>query len=511
MPSRSALCFFASTLIVLAPDTLQAQKAQKFSRVSAPVPGEYITSFIEPTAGAAAARENSLAEGMALVRAHGGTVFATYSSCLLGVAARMSDAAAHALAADPRVELVEENSIATETGSGVETLDREGFYWGLDRVDQIYPTTYPTPPNMPLPTYAYNLDGSDAAGHPGAHVYILDGFVRASHVELQNRIYPGHNVYPDGRSETTVCDCVAPPPEGSWTDPHATFIAGIIAGNVSGIAKGVAVHPVRVKGCCGETSSALICQGADWITGYRENPAVATLSLVIGGRSDQLDTCFTNMIASGVVAVVSAADAPHDACLDSPANLAAAITVARTNSVDTRPSDPSHPDDKGANSAYGSCIDVFAPGQSVWSSTADSDGTYNMLSGNSFAVPYVAGMAALFRSQQPFVTAQNVQDYIIKNAIQYNGVHGVAAPGLVQNPGTASPNRLLYARWEQRWFLIGTENCYAEFGTSCYSHTWSPPCPARPVWMKSCSTQGSACWSILSSTTVEEYQCSGAN
>lgn len=56
------------------------------------------------------------------------------------------------------------------------------------------------------------------------------------------------------------------------------------------------------------------------------------------------------------------------------------------------------------------------------------------------------------------------------------------------------------------WQRIGTENCYDLFMGPCSSHYFSPSCPSSPAG-KTCSSPGATCWSVRSSSYVEEYAC----
>ena len=55
------------------------------------------------------------------------------------------------------------------------------------------------------------------------------------------------------------------------------------------------------------------------------------------------------------------------------------------------------------------------------------------------ATPHVAGMAALYLSLHPSATPQQVRDAIVNNATNNK----------VTNPGTGSPNKLLYSMVKQ--------------------------------------------------------------
>lgn len=63
-------------------------------------------------------------------------------------------------------------------------------------------------------------------------------------------------------------------------------------------------------------------------------------------------------------------------------------------------------------------VDVFAPGQEIYSSTPDNN--YEMLQGTSMAAPMVAGVAALLRSYFPKLKAWEIKDIIIDSATKIN-------------------------------------------------------------------------------------------
>ena len=71
-----------------------------------------------------------------------------------------------------------------------------------------------------------------------------------------------------------------------------------------------------------------------------------------GSPSSSLDKAITNLINSGVTAVVAAGNDDTDASAFSPARVAAAITVGAITIADS----------KADYSNYGSVIDVWAPG-----------------------------------------------------------------------------------------------------------------------------------------------------
>jgi subtilisin family serine protease len=73
-------------------------------------------------------------------------------------------------------------------------------------------------------------------------------------------------------------------------------------------------------------------------------------------------------------------------------------------------------------------VDIFAPGQEIYSSTPDND--YEMLQGTSMAAPMVAGVAALLRSYFPKLKAWEIKKIIMDSATRINQK--------VIKPGTAN-------------------------------------------------------------------------
>ena len=189
------------------------------------------------------------------------------------------------------------------------------------------------------------------------------------------------------------------------------------------MAKEVRLVAVRVLNCSGSGSTSGVITGIDWVTANHATPAVANMSLG-GGVSTTLDTAVTRSIGSGVTYAVAAGNESANACNGSPSRVAGAITVGSTTSTDARSS----------FSNFGTCVDVFAPGSSITSSWSTSDTATNTISGTSMATPHVAGAAALYLSANPAAAPAAVASAITGNA----------TPGVVGNPGTGSPNLLLF-------------------------------------------------------------------
>jgi subtilisin family serine protease len=125
--------------------------------------------------------------------------------------------------------------------------------------------------------------------------------------------------------------------------------------------------------------------------------------------------------------VVAAANDDDDAFDYSPGSVGAAITVGGTDATDKRFNY------QGYRSNYGSCLDLFAPGQSV--PTYKKNGGSYMPTGTSLSSPLVAGVVAQILDQDYFATPGFISFLLDTPAIT----------GQVSEAGSGSPNRLVYS------------------------------------------------------------------
>lgn len=285
--------------------------------------------------------------------------------------------------------------------------------WGLDRIDQRTVVSGSR-------SYGFSTDGS------GVTVYVLDSGVNASHPEFGGRVAPGWSYRASNTALTSYRNALAANQSDSNTgipactynaathainpatfdapqsadssdfgqidnDGHGTHVAAIAAGDGVGVAKNATVVPVRALDSCGNGTRTMILEALAWILADHETgeKAVLNLSVGFGEQVTSVDNAITALMNEGVVVVAAAGNDGGSACGSTPASTLGTISVGSMNEFDR----------ESSFSNYGQCVDILAPGSSVYSAYPFKNGeanTYIPESGTSMASPFVTGAVARY-------------------------------------------------------------------------------------------------------------------
>jgi hypothetical protein len=332
----------------------------------------------------------------AVAEAAGVTPKHVYARVLTGFVAKLTMGQRAALQRHPDVTLIEPDQVVEATSTQTIDLTTNGGLWGLDRIDQR---------SLPLDgQYHYPTAGA------GVTAYLIDSGLQATHPEFGTR---AQNVYDAFGGSGADCH------------GHGTHLAGIVGGATYGVAKLVNLRGVRVLDCdaLGTVSNAI--RGIDWVAANATKPAVATLAFspvnLSSSNSSTLQLAVENLINAGVFVAVAAGNGNVDACTITPANIAAAYTVAASTITDRRASFSNH----------GACVDSYAPGSGITSAWIGS--TTNTVSGTSQATAFVAGVAALYKAAFGEASQATINAWLDTNA----------TPNQIVNNIAGTPNRLL--------------------------------------------------------------------
>jgi subtilisin family serine protease len=271
-------------------------------------------------------------------------------------------------------------------------VEEQTISLALDRIDQH---------ELPLDrTYRHFGTGR------GVAVYVFDGGVLETHPELAGRVRRGFDAFP---GDERLCNA------------HGTAVAGAIAGATLGVAPDVDIVDVKMVECrkMRGTIDAIV-RGTRWVLAdHARHPgqrAVANWSFIADTTQavPALDSAVADLRAAGIPVVVSAGNIEMNACRIAPANAPGTIVVGASRVRRSRDSVGLLVDDRAHGTAFGSCLDVFAPGDSVLLPSMDvaRQATTQLWTGTSMAAGYVSGAVALYLEGHPYATPDAVSEYI---------------------------------------------------------------------------------------------------
>jgi subtilisin family serine protease len=243
----------------------------------------------------------------------------------------------------------------------------------------------------------------------GVAIYVFDGGIFDAHPEVAGRVRRGFDAFPADKSPC---------------NSHATAVAGAAAGRSLGLAPDAEIVDVKIIDCRSHRGSVeAIVRATQWaIEDHERHPgerAVVNWSFVVDTSHavPEIDSAVARLRAAGMVVVVAAGNFDLDACRISPANAPGALVVgAMTYVPDSARS--AWREVRLPHTAWGACVDAYAPGDSVRLPAIDKSGapTTRLWSGSSMSAGYASGAAALLFEQDPSASPDRIAQLIRRAA-----------------------------------------------------------------------------------------------
>lgn len=254
--------------------------------------------------------------------------------------------------------------------------------------------------------YGIQITGTDKAwtvqtGSPDVIVAVLDSGIDGTHPEFQGRLVPGYDF-----SEKE-------PKPGGDVDGygHGTHVAGIIgaaAGNgvgIAGVAPGCKLMSVRIFNNFGHATTGNTAAAVIWAVEHGAKVINASWGSILPGQA-ALDS-YQYALDRDVVFVAAVGNSGKNEPKSYPGASPGVIGVSGTTPSDTWAS----------FSTWGDWVSLAAPGEGILSTYPVAKGNgYRIMQGTSMAAPFVAGAAALVRSQYPHLTQAQVKERLEKTA-----------------------------------------------------------------------------------------------
>ncbi len=238
-------------------------------------------------------------------------------------------------------------------------------------------------------------------GNPNIKVAVLDNAIDISHPDLQSKIVAKIDLANNDDDPTP------PKQDAEWT--HGTHVSGLVGGatdngiGIASIGFNISLMAVKIsRDSTNGKSMSFGYQGIVWAADHGAN----VISMSWGGPGYyKTGQNVVNYAYNKGCVLVGAAGNDGDASALYPADYHHVISVASTNSDDT----------KSSFSQYGKDVDVCSPGGSdtkgygIFSTVDYVASKYGYMQGTSMATPIVSGLAGLMLSEDSTLTPEKLE------------------------------------------------------------------------------------------------------
>ncbi|KAJ1511315.1 hypothetical protein HMI54_012903 [Coelomomyces lativittatus] len=295
--------------------------------------------------------------------------------------------------------------------------EAEGTFWGLDIMDRIKDGKY-----------NYDYTGK------GVNVYILDSGLVSTH--------PGFKK----KNAKVIWSYDSNPVDGDCNG-HGSHVAGIVGGDVVGIAKRANIHMLRISDCNSTFDNGHILNALNFLKTNIQKPAVLNFSFGAKNETTESDAASNesmNDILSyfldklEIPIIISAGNSKSNKC--DPIFSNEKLIVVGATSSEFKVADFSN---------YGPCVNFYAPGAKILShSNMKTKEMYQTFSGTSQSAPFVAGVSALLME----IVAKQISPTSLHKYLSFVSINQVPV-GNIKYPFVYAPvtaRTLEFAKAEER-------------------------------------------------------------
>lgn len=284
----------------------------------------------------------------------------------------------------------------------------------------------PDNPSLDVSVPLIGADSAWALGSTGAgwYVAIIDTGIRGTHEFFSGKTIveacyalgadgvAGAGDCPNGNSTMTGAGSAVHHPNTYQGWDHGTHVSGIATGNngsLFGVAKDANIISVQVfskftAGDCGGTPCVMSwssdsAAGLDYVYSIRGSYSIASANMSLGGGayssacdSDSRKAAIDNLRAAGIATAVATGNNGYCGYVGAPACISSCVSVGSSTDTDA---------ESYFNNWHATMQRVFAPGSYIYSSTGDSNTSYESWNGTSMATPHVAGAWAILKQAYP--------------------------------------------------------------------------------------------------------------